>query len=497
MPNDFSVFSNDGKCPSGTLPSSDPHPPAKGRYKVVRSGSESFLYIPQIQELFYAPGEALEELDLADVEAPRIIELRALESAQTKELDRLKSARDLVDYMCNNRKTEDLPVFVKDSGKDGLKDLVVNIAQICNLACGYCYADNLNKAKKTMSIRVADAVIDRAMLLAPKGLNSVKFLGGEPTIAWDVAKYLMARFDEVASAKNCSSPIYVTVTNGTLLTDSIIEDMIKNRMYVMVSLDGPKNVHNENRPYLGGRGSYDKVIDGLKKMISSGLKPAVEAVFTKAHVDAGVTIVSLLEDFKSIGVREAQITIALGVWHELDTTAQVDQVIDDVTNAAAWSVKSFGTEDPFLLRGIQFVLTGFATKSRRDYVCGAGRTFMAVNYDGEAFPCYLMETRSTSYGFVDKRWNEDRFNSVGRSLQRNGKAHHPVCRECWANEICQSCLGSTFLLAPEIAKPPAWFCRLQKEVISVTLAEIGCLRTNGDWDLFLSNLERMTAYSTD
>lgn len=392
---------------------------------------------------------------------------------------------------------ESLPVFCKDSAKDGLKDLVVHIAQVCNLACGYCYAEHLNKAKKTMAFEVADAVVDRAMLLAPKGLNSVKFLGGEPTIAWDVAVYLMDHFNAVADAQGVDRPLFVTVTNGTLLTNEIVDDMITYGMYAMVSLDGRAAVHDANRPYIGGRGSHHKVIDAITRMIDSGLRPAVEAVYTRAHLEQGVTIQDLVAYFHGLGIREAQITIALGVWHELDTIGRVDDVIEDFAEAARWSVRSYTTEDPFLLRGIQFVLTGFATKTRREYVCGAGRNFMAVNYDGRAFPCYLLESDDSCYGFVDDRWDEEKHAQVTAQFVQNGKAHHPVCTECWANEICQSCLGSTFLIEPKIAKPPAWFCGLQKRIIAAALSEIGAARVSPNWPLFLDNMEQMTAGSAD
>jgi uncharacterized protein len=503
MNSNFSVFDQGSDCTScgaGTSPAPEAHPPKPGRYALVGEGATTYLYIPEVQELFAAPAAVIDALRQADIEAPRLTSLRAAasegEAAAGERVATLEGARSVVSQIARaHGNAQPLPVYSKDSDKDGLKDLVIHIAQICNLACVYCYAENLNKAKKSMTLEVADAVVDRALLLAPKGLHSIKFLGGEPTIAWDVAVYLMDRFNAIADQRGLERPLYVTVTNGTLLTDAIVQDMITYRMYAMVSLDGASAIHDRNRPYIGGRGSHHKVIDAIRRMLAAGLRPAIEAVYTREHLLNGVSICELLHYFQDLGIREAQVTIALGVWHELDTIGRVAEVVDDFAKAAQWSVRSYSTDDPFLLRGVQFVLTGFATKTRREYVCGAGRTFMAVNHDGKAFPCYLMESDDTFYGFVDSRWDEDRFIGISNLLKRNGKSHHPVCSDCWANEICQSCLGSTFLIDAKIAKPPAWFCGLQKQVIAAALAEIGAARQSENWSRFLRNVERMTAGS--
>ena len=77
---------------------------------------------------------------------------------------------------------------------------------------------------------------------------------------------------------------------------------------------------------------------------------------------------------------------------------------------------------------------------------------MGINYDGEAFPCYLLQSVDVSYGFIDRRWDQQKYESIGKRFADNGKEYHQVCRECWANEICQSCLGTSWQISPEITK---------------------------------------------
>jgi radical SAM protein with 4Fe4S-binding SPASM domain len=212
-------------------------------------------------------------------------------------------------------------------------------------------------------------------------------------------------------------------------------------------------------------------------------------VYTRQHYIKGITPQTLIEHFLSLGVRGFHIPPAIGAWHGVDTFAELAQVTELYVDAVRRSIQSYRTSSPYFLRGIQFVLDGFAIRERRRYVCGAGRTFMGVNYDGEAFPCYLLQSPEVSYGFIDDGWDQTRYNRIRRQFEANGKAHHPVCRECWANEICQSCLGVGWQLSPEIAKPPAWFCGFQKALIGVVLAEIASARESSDWTLFQRNWE--------
>ena len=82
----------------------------------------------------------------------------------------------------------------------------------------YCYAHDLNKANQKMSLDVAGAVLQQVEKLAFDGLENVKFLGGEPTLAWDVVEFFVEGFNSLAEKKGWSSPSFVMVSNGTGIT---------------------------------------------------------------------------------------------------------------------------------------------------------------------------------------------------------------------------------------------------------------------------------------
>jgi len=372
-----------------------------------------------------------------------------------------------------------------------LKDVVLNVSQVCNLNCVYCYAVDLNQKKNLMSTGTLDKVLDQIFSACPDGLDSLKFLGGEPTLAFPAIEHAVQRTTAFYEQKGVAPPVFVVVTNGTKLSNEQIDFLSRSKFNILVSLDGPGEIHDSLRPTLGGQGSYDKALDTIRRLLDANCDVAIEAVYTSVHFERGISVSDLMDHFLDLGVREMQITIALGKWHGVGQYDKLEALAQDFASCAKRSIESMGTDDPFLLRGIRFVVENFIRKDVKEHVCGAGRTFMAVNYDGEAYPCYLLEKADTSYGIVGESYDETSRKEIAVRFELNAKAYHEACRKCWANEICQSCLGSSFLVSGQLEKPPTWFCGIQKAAMSATLGAIGAQMNGSRLPVFVGNLRRL------
>jgi uncharacterized protein len=367
--------------------------------------------------------------------------------------------------------------------------LVIHVCQICNLDCVYCYAHELNKANKKMSRAVAGAVVQQVEALAFDGLENVKFLGGEPTLAWEIVEFFVEEFNALAARRGWKPPSFVMVSNGTGITADRAAYIASKRFKVLISVDGEADIHNHLRPRKGGQPSHDSALQAVDVLIPAGVNTAIEAVYTKDHFRRGITPNDMVDYFTSIGVSEFQITPAVGTWHDEELIRDIVPVSELFEAMVRRCVRSLTTDRPLMFRGIQFVLDGFVLREKRSHVCGAGRDFMAINYYGEAFPCYLLESADLSYGFVTGRGiDTPKYEATGARFKNNGKANHPVCRKCWANEICQSCLGTTFQIEPSIAKPPAWFCGFQKKLIAAALGEFASALASDLRQTFVANM---------
>lgn len=458
--------------PIGTKPLPEAGDARPGRYTLVAGDSDArYLYVPEMQKLF-GVSTGLAEL---------------LEAGFDPHGEQGKATAQFISSLVAEAPK---PLSERRAQVTGLRDVIIHPSQVCNLNCVYCYAVEFNKVNKLMTPETADSVVAHTMAMAPAGLSSVKFLGGEPTLAWPVVQRMMAAYTAESERLSLRPPRFVMVTNGTRITPTLVAAAAEYEMHVLVSLDGPPAVHDKLRPTRSGSGSYLRASRGLEALRQGGVDVSIEGVYTRQHFLDGITVQDMIDHFLALDVREFAIAPTVGVWHDADTVEQVEEVRGLFATAARASARSFRTDCPHLLRGIQFILDGFALRERRRHVCGAGRTFMAVNYDGEAFPCYLLESPATSYGVIGKTWDQTRYEQVRHDFTANGKAHHEVCRNCWANEICQSCLGTSWQISPEVTKPPAWFCGFQKAIISAVLGEIGSARESQDWPRFVANIER-------
>ncbi len=58
-------------------------------------------------------------------------------------------------------------------------------------------------------------------------------------------------------------------TNGTLLTREIAGFLKENGVTVCLSIDGPREIQDRNRPYASGRGSYEDVTRGIELLMEN------------------------------------------------------------------------------------------------------------------------------------------------------------------------------------------------------------------------------------
>ncbi len=152
-----------------------------------------------------------------------------------------------------------------------IRQFILKLVGRCNLKCDYCYmfemADDSWHAKpKIMSMDTVAAVASRiANHVRQHDLSTVQVIlhGGEPLLAG--RDYI----DGVASALRNAIDTAIDLrvqTNGTLMSDSMLDVLSRNNIRVGVSLDGNRQASDRHRRYASGRGSYDAVARSLRRL---------------------------------------------------------------------------------------------------------------------------------------------------------------------------------------------------------------------------------------
>ena len=125
--------------------------------------------------------------------------------------------------------------------------LSLNVAQSCNLACTYCYADEgrFGGRPRMMESAVAFAAIDRLMAQARRRVT-VGFIGGEPFLNRRLINDAVA-YAKASAARAGLGVGFSVTTNATLLTDDDLRLLRDEAFTVTVSLDGGP-AQNRHRP---------------------------------------------------------------------------------------------------------------------------------------------------------------------------------------------------------------------------------------------------------
>lgn len=118
----------------------------------------------------------------------------------------------------------------------------------CNSSCIYCQVarKNLEDHTADMTKKTAKNVV-KTIFESPSPCIKIEFQGGDPSTAFDMVKFIIEEAEYVNLFKKRRLE-FVICTNICLLTEEMVKYLKKHKCYVSTSLDGPKDLHNTNRP---------------------------------------------------------------------------------------------------------------------------------------------------------------------------------------------------------------------------------------------------------
>lgn len=172
-----------------------------------------------------------------------------------------------------------------------IRVMVLHMTDYCNLRCKYCFIEGgqpQHYKRKVMNASTAHAAVDKFMEIVRRSENetnrpTVVFYGGEPLSNWNCVESTLDYLDTV-ERENGFRFDKVVITNGTLITPSMVEVLKRYQVMVSVSLDGIEAVHNANRIDYRGEGSFQRAVDGIRILKTGGIEPAVSCVLAQEGI---------------------------------------------------------------------------------------------------------------------------------------------------------------------------------------------------------------------
>ena len=143
----------------------------------------------------------------------------------------------------------------------------------CNFQCLYCFQQQLSKIGYQIEGEMKEDVIIALIDYVKKATSDTKQLvvdwyGGEPLLALRTVMRLSMAFKEICEENGCSYTSYIT-TNGYLLSHDVCEQLKRAGIRgIMVTVDGPPNIHNRRRPLKGGGPTFNVILSNLKTAVN-------------------------------------------------------------------------------------------------------------------------------------------------------------------------------------------------------------------------------------
>lgn len=237
------------------------------------------------------------------------------------------------------------------------------ITNRCNRNCQYC-----NYPSNEVQEMTTTQIISMINQFKKMGMRKLSINGGEPLLREDLG--------EIVTYVSSNNIMTVITSNGDLVKGKI--EALKRLDYLILSLDGPPNIHNRLR----GEGSYENVIEAIEIAKKAGLKVNVLVVLSKQNIDSLDFIFALSEKMKFSLSFQPVFFYSFSQRKEEDFRPEKSKLKKCIKNIIKKKKEGYLV---FNSESYLYDLLNWPIYSGRK--CWAGYSFCSVDPSGYVYPC--------------------------------------------------------------------------------------------------------------
>lgn len=333
------------------------------------------------------------------------------------------------------------PEATKDSGWVSPEEFFRTIRYVtlkmtngCNLKCSYCNVEADLPTTPRLSMerfkRIAHLLIENTT----SPFVMLEFHGGEPLLLSD-EWYAEAVGYAAALAKRHGKFIgHPMQTNGTRLTPERLDALLKLNILIGISFDGPPHINDRHR--MAGK----RVEQTLKLLIERRVDFGLILVLSQSNC---FDMSEVMEYFRELGLPGFRVNFmqpqGLGLEHDLLTGSEMFAGMRSIFDHMA------ETDCSVLEADMQMAVNRFVSGrnpepqlSCWEHQCQAGRTYVAINCDGDVYSCGT-DMFHHRLGHMDEGFSRAHVSQTLCALHHKDP-WYIRCFNCEAKKICnQSC----------------------------------------------------------
>lgn len=317
------------------------------------------------------------------------------------------------------------------------------ITDECNFHCKYCYANC--EAVSTGKTYHEKLTLEECKIIVDKvkdyGFFELVITGGEPLLEKKVF--------QVAEYAKQAGLMCGLLTNGSLVNRYDI-DNFKVFDYVKISLDSMDENTNDS---LRGKGSFKKIIQAIKALVSNNITVDVGSVITKLNKKQLKELMTVLHNDYNIRNHSLVNHIPIG----RGSNSELSCTFEEIEECDKYIMESkFELHKDRLFSVIQdmFIIEG------RKLCCGMGISEIYINEIGNIYPCRMNYDESSCLGnMIDGDLKEILKNN--KILNENISVDVlEGCKDCQYRYICgggcrmfhNSYSGSIYINSPDVCE---------------------------------------------
>jgi len=325
-----------------------------------------------------------------------------------------------------------------------------------------------------MSQDTAKSGIEMALnRINPKGRLNLGFFGGEPLLEPELL------FWSIKEARRQAEPLEITIhpfltTNGTLLTDSLVEKLKARKVEVTVSIDGTRESHNKYRKSSDGNGSWESALKGLKNAATKLDNVGVNIVVSPE------TVSTIASGVKKLSKIVSRIDVSLDYSADWNHESLRELEIQFLTIGRLYT--SFKkAKKPLAISFIDSKLLAIANKGVPEKCrCNLFTNEMTLAPDGNLIACERLvrddkesTTHPYSFGNITAGINNNKLSTLKQSCDIIPES----CKTCDIKPYCVfDCACNNVCRTGEPAVPDGMICITEKIALTVAREVIASLQ---------------------
>ena len=304
---------------------------------------------------------------------------------------------------------------------------IVKITHGCNMKCRYCY-DRHSKTSNLMSITILDDIIKWISdFCVNNGIQTAKFVwhGGEPLLAGIEFFELIPRLQQI-HLKDIKVENGIQ-TNGTLITEELTEFFKKNNFKISISLDGFREVNDQQRVLRDETGSFDLVLKNIELLRRNNISVGISSVVHSDNYNY------LMKNYKFFKEQNLNYNLVFDFNNKYSTT-YLNRLKEELSKLFLyWCQDSDPLKIRFFINILESILTGMNNECTFSKYCCTGDELIVIDNNGDLYPCSTyVEKEEYKFGSI--------YNITDTNMIRKTDAYNRIAQDkTKTEEKCRAC----------------------------------------------------------